>query len=158
MNLRETKHWTYGARTELVSSRAVRPFMAYTQVQTDKTAETMQEIAKEINGIYHEQPISDSEFKQVRSAQALRLSGKWETLDQVMSSMTELVLFQLPEDYFQTVAQRVNTVTCSDARQAAIQILRPKNLTWIIVGDRAKIEAAIQKTGLGDIRLQEACQ
>jgi zinc protease len=158
MNLRETKHWTYGARTELVSSRAVRPFMAYTQVQTDKTAETMQEIAKEINGIYHEQPISDSEFKQVRSAQALRLSGKWETLDQVMSSMTELVLFQLPEDYFQTVAQRVNTVTCSDARQAAIQILRPKNLTWIVVGDRSKIEAAVQKAGLGEIRLQEACQ
>jgi zinc protease len=158
MNLRETKHWTYGARSELVSLRAVRPFMVYTQVQTDKTAETMQEIAKEINGIYHEQPISDSEFKQVRSAQALRISGKWETLDQVMTSMTELVLFHLPEDYFQTVAQRFNTVTCSETRQAAIQILRPKNLTWIIVGDRAKIESAVQKTGLGEIRLQEACQ
>jgi len=158
MNLRESKHWTYGARTELVSSRAVRPFMAYTQVQADKTAETMQEIAKEITNIYHEQPISDSEFKQVRNTQALRLSGKWETLDQVMSSMTELVLYQLPEDYFQTVAQRVNKVSCAEARQAAIQILRPKNLTWIIVGDRAKIEAAVQKTGLGEIRLQEACQ
>jgi zinc protease len=158
MNLRETKHWTYGARSEIVSSRAARPFYVYTQVQTDKTAETMKEIAKELLGIYHEQPITDSEFKQNRSAQALRLSGKWETLDHVMASLTEIVLFQLPVDYFQTIAQRVNSVTCTEARQAALQILRPKNITWIIVGDRSKIEAEVQKTGLGEIRLQEACQ
>jgi zinc protease len=158
MNLRETKHWTYGARSEIVSSRAARPFYVYTQVQTDKTAETMKEIAKELLGIYHEQPITDSEFKQNRSAQALRLSGKWETLDHVMASLTEIVLFQLPVDYFQTIAQRVNSVTCTEARQAALQILRPKNITWIIVGDRSKIEAEVQKAGLGEIRLQEACQ
>jgi zinc protease len=158
MNLRETKHWTYGARSELLSSRGVRPFYVYTQVQTDKTADTMKEIAKEIQAIYHEQPITDSEFKQIRQAQALRLSGRWETLDHVMGSMTELVLYQLPMDYFQTVAHRVSRVTCAEARQAAIQILRPKNLTWIVVGDRAKIESEVQKTGLGEIRLQEACQ
>jgi zinc protease len=158
MNLRETKHWTYGARSELLPARAVRPFFVYTQVQTDKTADTMKEIAKEIQAIYHEQPISDSEFKQIRQAQALRLSGRWETLDQVMGSLTELVLYQLPADYFQTVAQRVNRVTCAEARQAALQILRPKNLTWIVVGDRAKIESEVQKAGLGEIRLQEACQ
>ena len=158
MNLRETKHWTYGARSDIVNSRAVRPFYVYTQVQTDKTADTMKEIAKEITNIFHEQPITDSEFKQIRQAHALRLSGRWETLDQVMGSLTEMVLFQLPVDYFQTSAQRVNRVTCADARQAAIQILRPKNLTWIVVGDRAKIEAEVQKAGLGEIRFQDACQ
>lgn len=158
MNLRETKHWTYGARSEILSARAVRPFYVYTQVQADKTADTMKEIAKEITNIYHEQPITDSEFQQIRRAQALRLSGRWETLDQVMASLTEMVLFQLPADYFQTSAQRVNRVTCAEARQAALQILRPKNLTWIVVGDRSKIEAEVQKSGLGELRLQEACQ
>jgi zinc protease len=158
MNLRDEKHWTYGARSGIVSARATRPFYVATQVQSDKTVETMREIAKEINDLFHERPISDSEFQQVRNAQALRLSGKWETLDQVMASLEELVTFQLPDDYFKTAPQRVSSVTCQDARQAAIQTLRPKNLSWIIVGDRAKIEAGIQAAGLGEIRLPDSCQ
>lgn len=158
MNLREEKHWTYGARSGIVSARATRPFYVATQVQTDKTTETMREIAKEINDLFHERPISDSEFQQVRNAQALRLSGKWETLDQVMASLEELVTFQLPDDYFKRAPQRVSSVTCQDARQAAIQTLRPKNLSWIIVGDRAKIEAGVQAAGLGEIRLPSDCQ
>jgi zinc protease len=158
MNLREEKNWTYGARSGIVSARAVRPFYVATQVQTDKTAETMREIAKEINTIFHEKPISDSEFQQVRRAQALRLSGKWETLDQIMASLAEAVHFQLPDDYFHTAAKRASAVRCEEAQQAARQIIQPNNLSWIIVGDRAKIESAIQATGLGEIRRQDECQ
>ncbi len=158
MNLRENKHWTYGARSAIVSSRATRPFYVATQVQTDKTVETMQEIAKEVIDIFHERPISDSEFQQVRNAQALRLSGKWETLDHVMGSLVELVTFHLPDDYFQTAAQRAATVSCFEAQQAALQTIQPKNLSWIIVGDRAKLEALIKASGLGEMRLQDACQ
>lgn len=158
MNLREDKHWTYGARSSLVSARAVRPFFVSTQVQTDKTVDTMREIAKELNDIFHERPISDAEFKHLRTAQALRLAGKWETLDQVMASLAELVVFRLPDDYFQTAAQRASAVTCQEARQAAIHVLQPKNLSWIIVGDRAKIETALKASGLGAFRLEEDCQ
>jgi zinc protease len=158
MNLREDKHWTYGARSAIVSSRVTRPFYIATQVQTDKTVETMQEIAKEVNDIFHERPISESEFQQVRNAQALRLSGKWETLDHVMGSLVELVTFHLPDDYFQTAAQRAASVSCLEARQAAIQTLQPKNLSWVIVGDRAKLEALINASGLGEMRLKDACQ
>jgi zinc protease len=158
MNLREEKHWTYGARSAIVSSLAIRPFYVATQVQTDKTVETLHEIAKEVNDIFHERPISDGEFQQVRNAQALRLSGKWETLDQVMDSLAELVLFRLPDDYFQRAAQRASSVTCMETRQAAISIIQPKNISWIIVGDRAKIEASIKASGLGELHIIDDCQ
>jgi zinc protease len=68
------------------------------------------------------------------------------------------VTFHLPDDYFQTAAQRAASVSCLEARQAAIQTLQPKNLSWIIVGDRAKLEALINASGLGEMRLQDACQ
>lgn len=158
MNLREEKHWTYGARSAIVSSLAVRPFYVSTQVQTDKTVDTMREIAKEVNDIFHERPISDAEFQQVRNAQALRLSGRWETLDHVMDSLAELVTFRLPDDYFQMAPQRAASVTCLEARLAAISIIQPKNLSWIIVGDRAKIEAGIKASGLGELHIVEDCQ
>lgn len=36
MNLREDKHWSYGARSAIVAARGPRPFFAYASVQTDK--------------------------------------------------------------------------------------------------------------------------
>jgi len=158
MNLREEKHWTYGARSAVVSARAVRPFYVATQVQTDKTLDAMREIAKELKDLLNERPISDSEFNQVRTAHALRLAGKWETLDHVMASLNELVFFHLPDDYFQTAAQRACALTCLDVRQAALQVLQPQNISWIIVGDRSKIEASLQASGLGDFCVLEPCQ
>src|SRR6185503_3373658 len=37
MNLREDKHWSYGASSGLVEARGPRPFIAYAPVQSDKT-------------------------------------------------------------------------------------------------------------------------
>lgn len=44
MNLREDKSWAYGARTILMDANGQRPYIAYAPVQSDKTAESMQEI------------------------------------------------------------------------------------------------------------------
>ncbi|EQD64054.1 peptidase M16 domain protein, partial [mine drainage metagenome] len=47
MNLREDKHWAYGAGTLLRDAQGQRPFLAYAPVQTDKTAESVAEILRE---------------------------------------------------------------------------------------------------------------
>jgi zinc protease len=47
MNLREDKHWTYGARMVLPDARGQRPYFAMAPVQGDKTKETVAEVAKE---------------------------------------------------------------------------------------------------------------
>ena len=44
MNLREDKHWSYGAGSVLQGARAQRLFLAYSSVQGDKTADTVAEI------------------------------------------------------------------------------------------------------------------
>ena len=54
MNLREDKHWSYGARTLLVDAEGQRPFLVYAPVQTDKTSESMAEIMKEVTDIQGE--------------------------------------------------------------------------------------------------------
>ncbi|MBE2211834.1 MAG: insulinase family protein, partial [Xanthomonadaceae bacterium] len=41
MNLREDKHWSYGARTMLLGAQGQRPWIAMAPVQIDKTADSM---------------------------------------------------------------------------------------------------------------------
>ena len=47
MNLREDKRWAYGAQTILMDAQGQRPFLFYAPVQTDKTAESANEVLKE---------------------------------------------------------------------------------------------------------------
>jgi len=47
MNLREDKHWSYGASTVLFAARGQQPFLAYAPVQSDKTKESLDELNKE---------------------------------------------------------------------------------------------------------------
>ena len=51
MNLREDKHWSYGARTRLTDAIGQGSFRAGAGVQTDKTAESMVEIQKELREV-----------------------------------------------------------------------------------------------------------
>ena len=66
MNLREDKHWSYGARTLLLEAAAQRPWLAYAPVQTDKTAESMMEIRKEVVSIAGEMPPTEAELARIK--------------------------------------------------------------------------------------------
>ena len=43
-------------------------------------------------------------------------------------------------------------LTLTDIRNAAKKVDKPKNLTWVIVGDRSKIEQGIKDLNLGSIK------
>ena len=50
MNIRENKHWSYGAQSAIIGARGQRPFLVLAPVQSDKTKETMVEIKGELDG------------------------------------------------------------------------------------------------------------
>ena len=93
MNLREDKGWSYGARSVFVGARGQRPFFTYAQVQTDKTAESMVEILAEMRAITSTQPPSEDEITLAKSIKTLSLPGRWETIDAIASSISQIVRF-----------------------------------------------------------------
>jgi zinc protease len=153
MDLREDKHWTYGALTMLANARGQRLFLAWAPVQTDKTKESMAEIDKDLRGILADHPATGAELTRVKASETLRLPGSRETIDRVMSSIGDLVEYDLPEDYYQTYAGKVRALTLADIETSAREVVHPDRLIWVVVGDRAKIEAGIRELGLGQVRL-----
>jgi zinc protease len=155
MNLREDKHWSYGARTVLRDARSQRPFYAVAPVQTDKTKESLVEMNKEFRGITGDHPVSADELAKIQANETLKLPGSRETLDALGQSIVDLVQFGLPDDYYDTYAGKVRALKTSDVNQAAKEVVRPDNLIWIVVGDRAKIEAGVRELNLGEFRLMD---
>jgi zinc protease len=62
----------------------------------------------------------------------------------------------LPDDYYETYAGKVRALKTSDLADAASLVVHPDNLTWVIVGDRAKIEAGVREVNLGELHLLDA--
>ena len=156
MNLREAKHWSYGAFTLIWDARGQRPFIAYAPVQTDKTKESMVEVDRELRGILGPKPVSPDELTKAQANLTLTLPGTWETMDAVQGSLEQLVTFGLDDHYYETYAQRVRALTVPDAAGAAQETIRPDHLVWVVVGDRAKIEAGIRELNFGEMRFLDA--
>jgi zinc protease len=153
MNLREDKHWSYGSRSFLSSARGQRPFLVMAPVQTDKTRESLVEVMKELSGVLKDKPVTPDELKKAQVNQTLRLPGAWETAGSVASSISEIVRFNLPADYFQTYPDKVRALTQEQIAAAAKTIIHPDKLVWVVVGDRAKIESGIRELNMGDVHL-----
>jgi zinc protease len=153
MNLREDKHWSYGAGSFIRDARGQRPFIAYAPVQTDKTKESIVEIAKELQGILKDRPVDSTELAQAKSSLTLTLPGGWETMAAVDATIRSIVTFGLDDRYFDTYPTKVRAVDVGQVPAAAAQAVHPDRLVWLIVGDRAKIEAGVRELNLGEVKI-----
>ncbi len=156
MNLREDKHWSYGAVSVLFSARGQQPFLAYAPVQSDKTKESLDELNKEFHAIVGSRPPVAAELQRAQNSMTLKLPGSRETINEVGSSILEQVQFGLPDDYYQTFAGKVRSLSVSSVTDTAKSTIRPDNLVWVVVGDRAKIEAGIRQLNLGEVKFLDA--
>jgi len=153
MNLREDKHWSYGARTILFGARGQRPLLVYAPVQTDKTSQSMTEIMKELQGMRGSVPVTSEELEKAQKGETLTLPGRWERMSAVGTSIGQIVRYGLDDDYFEKFAGRVDALTLKDISDVAHRILHPDRMVWVVVGDRAKIEAGIRALNLGTLHL-----
>ena len=151
MNLREDKHWSYGARTQIVAARGQRPFMVQAPVQSDRTTESVQEVVGELRGIVGDRPVTSEERDRVIRIRTLRLPGRWETNGAVLASIAEMEQFGLPDDHFDTLADRLRGMTVEQLNAAARRVIQPEGVIWVVVGDKASIEEGLRGLNLGPV-------
>jgi predicted Zn-dependent peptidase len=148
MNLREDKHWSYGASTFVLDAKGQRPMLVYAPVQTDKTKESVQEIIKEYTMFVGDKPVTKEEFSKTTHNTILALPGQWETNNAVMSSLENQLKYELKDDYYQTYGDNVQNLQLDDVRMLSKKIVRPNDMSYFVVGDKEKILPALQELGL----------
>jgi len=156
MNLREDKGWSYGAYSTILNARGQRPLLAYAPVQTDKTRESVIELQRELAAIRGDEPPTAGELQVVVDSNTLSLPGRWETSRAVLGSIGEVVRFGLPDDYWSSYAASVRALQLAEVDRIAQTLINPQELAWVVVGDRARIEADLQDLGFDEIREVDA--
>ncbi|HCW08190.1 MAG TPA: peptidase M16 [Cytophagales bacterium] len=156
MNLREDKHWAYGAFSFLWDSKGQRMMLAYAPVQTDKTKESAQEIINEFKAIVGNKPVTEDEFTRTKNNGILQLPGRWETNAAVRGSIDEIVKYGLPDDYFKNYDKNFRSLTLDEVRKLTPKLIAPSNLTWFVVGDKSKVLDGLKQLGFNEIVLIDA--
>ena len=156
MNLREDKHWSYGAYTVVAQALGQRPFLGIAPVQIDKTAESVAEMQREIADYGSGKvPATQAEVTKVVDNDLRSQPGAYETAAAVQGTIAGIVRYGRPDNWVQLRNAEVAAFTPAQANAAAKEI-DAKALTWVIVGDLSKIEAPIRALKLGEVTVIDA--
>lgn len=148
-NLREQHGYAYGAGSGFAFRPSPGPFTASSDVQTDATDKALKEFMKELNDI--SKPVSDDELAKAKNYIALGYPDNFSNVGSIAAQIVEMVLYNLPENYFNNYIGNVMAVKKEDVRRVAKKYIDTDDLAIIIVGDKAKIEKGLKETKVGKI-------
>lgn len=156
MNLREDKGWSYGAFSFMQDARGQRPFFLYAPVQTDRTADSVKELVAEVGTYLGDRPATEKELDMAVKNSVRSLPGQFETAGDVLGAMLGNARFGRALDYQESLKDRFGALGLDDVAAAADEVLKPRGMVWMIIGDRAKIEDSIRALDLGPVEIGNA--
>jgi predicted Zn-dependent peptidase len=154
LNLREEHGYTYGASSYYDWRRQSGPFVISTAVQSEVTAEAIAETLKEIERMQQEE-ISNDELTLATSYLSGVFPIRYETTASIASALANLVVFGLPEDYYDLYRARIAGVTSASVLQAARAHVRAGSLQIVVVGNPEIIRAPVEAIGFGPLTVRE---
>ncbi|AHG88452.1 peptidase M16 domain protein [Gemmatirosa kalamazoonensis] len=154
MNLREEHAYTYGAGSGFDWRLAAGPFDVSSAVQSDVTSAALGEILKEIDRMRAE-PVSPSELSLATSYLDGVFPIRYETTAAIASALSNLTIYGLPEDYFDTYRDRIRGVTAADVQAAAVKYLKPDELQLVVVGNPS-VRPDLESLGAGPVTVYDA--
>ncbi|MEE2881154.1 MAG: pitrilysin family protein [Chloroflexota bacterium] len=154
-NLRQDKGYSYGFHSSISWFKEASAFVAGGSVQTAVTKESVQEILKEFSDIHGMRPVSSEELTSAQSGMLQGLPAGFERPGQILGGMVQMVLHDLPRDYFRTVGDKLSDVKLKEINLSSQEQVHPEKLTILVVGDRSIIENGLHDLGLPVVVLND---
>jgi zinc protease len=152
-NLREQKGYSYGVNSSFAFGKGPGPFRAGGAIVSAKSDAALIEFMKEFKGILGDRPITDDELKVAKDSLIQRVPQRFSSVTAISDTITGLVIWGLPDDYYQNYAKNIAAVTKEDLMRVAQRYLDLNHLAIVIVGDRATIEGPLKATGVAPIAI-----
>jgi len=146
MNLREKHGYTYGAGSRFEFRPLAGPFVAGASVQTAVTDSSLVEFLKELQGM--RDPVPASDVERAKNYVALSFPADFQSVAQIAAQLEELVIYNLPDDYFNRYIERILAVTPSDVERVARKYIDPGDMAFVIVGDRKEVGESVRKLNI----------
>ncbi|MEX6686138.1 insulinase family protein [Danxiaibacter flavus] len=146
MNLREKHGFTYGARSGISGGRFQTTFTATSSVRNEKTDSAVAEFVKEIKRI-RTTPVSAEELSAVKTWYTGNFALGMENASRIATFATNILLNNLPKDFYRTYLQKINAVTAADVQKAAQKYFTINNARIVVTGKASQVGEGLKKLG-----------
>jgi predicted Zn-dependent peptidase len=148
MDLRETKGWSYGVRSQINGAEDRVPFYMFAPVQTNQTGPSVKVLIDQLKDFNGVKPVTAAELEKTIKGNVLKLPGNYEQSSAVLGQMQSDRLNKRPFNYAETLAGKYNGLTAAALNDAMRVKVDPSKITWLIVGDAAKVKPQLEALGL----------
>lgn len=149
LNLREKHGFTYGVHSRFHYYREAGLFEISASVDVENTSNALKEIHSEIIKI--KEGISKVELDFAKSSLTKKYPSNFETYQQITANIFTRVLHNLPDNYFETYIEKIQSVDLDDINKITNEIFYPDELTTVLVGDGKKLLSQLNKKEFGDV-------
>ena len=80
----------------------------------------------------------------------------FETSSQIASALQSIVLYGLPEDYYENYLQNIEKVSLEDVRRVAQSYLDAAKMAVLVVGDLKTVKEGVEKLMLGESQILDS--
>ena len=151
-NLRETKGYTYGARSGFGMRSEAGPFIASAEIVAEKTDSAMIEFMKELKAI--REPMKPEELEKTKKYLQLGYPADFEENGAIATAISRLVPYGLPLSTLSDYQSKIGAVNVTDVERAARQYIDPARMSLVVVGDRKMIEPGLKALNIAPIEIR----
>ncbi len=147
-DLRETKHWSYGAGGGFRQYEQAVTYGISAPVQADRTGDSIAAIQGDLKDFLGAKGITEAEFTRTINGSTRELAGNFETSDAVLSAMLRNEQFKRPDNYYATIAARYRAMNAAALDSAIRRAIDPSRFVWVVVGDAKVVRPQLDSLGL----------
>ncbi|MCB0376538.1 MAG: insulinase family protein, partial [Sinomicrobium sp.] len=145
LNLREDKGYTYGAYSSISTDKyAPSRFRASASVRNSVTDSAVVAFLDEINRIGTEK-VSDEELTNAKAKYTGDFVLALERPETIARYALNIETENLPDNFYQTYLEKINTVTSEQVRKAAEKYFKTKNLRIVVTGKGSEVVENLEK-------------
>ena len=147
-NLRETKGWSYGVRSQISNNRHRIAFVATAPVQADRTGDSIRELQTDLRAFLSGKGVTPAELTRTVNGNVRELPGSFETSGDVLGALQSNARFGRADDYYEKLADIYRAMTADGIDAASRAALDADNLVYVVVGDAATVKPQLDALGL----------
>ncbi len=146
MNLREKHGFTYGSYSRVGNGRFQAQFTGSAQVRSEKADSAVAEMINEINNMRNGN-ITEEELKNAKAKYNGSFALGMEDPEKTAQYASNILINNLPKDYYRTFLQKINAVTVQDVQRVAKKYMETGKSRIVIVGNGSKIIPNLARLG-----------
>jgi predicted Zn-dependent peptidase len=147
-NLRETKGWSYGVRSRISGDQDRLTWVAAAPVQADRTGDSIKELQSDLKSFLGDKGVTKEELERTINGSVRELPGSFETSGDVLEGIRQIVKFDRPDNYYETLPATYEAMTAAAIDAAARKALSTDDLVYVVVGDAGVVKPQLDGLGL----------